>query len=296
MAAVTNLTGLTVIDDIINAEWIAQEVHVAAQSPMLYKAIARPISLVGKGTRTYAHPIWARIAAATAVTESDEVAATALSSSEVTLVTALSASAAFVTDQAAGAAVLDVFSLAINRVVDAAMHKINDDVLALSTSITSSAGSNATTNDVSNMNTAITAFRAVIKGNLSGRCVAVMHEDALRDLGEDAVNTTNSLFGSAVGESLFAGSQQVQQGQFAQFGKVTFVSTEDMPVGDTTGWSNMLLDAGGPETLLGIAVSKEVSVELWREPKRFGTWVIASTDHKAGILDQSRGHEFITKT
>ncbi len=294
MAAVSGLTGLTVIDDIVNSEWISQTVHAATENPYLYNSICKTIPI--SQTRTYAHPIWAEMAAAAAVTESDEVGSTALSSSEVTVSPALNAKATFVSDQALGAGVLDVLSLAANRVIGATRRKIDNDALALATSITSSAGSNATTNDVSNLNTAITAFRTVVKGNLSGSAVAVMHGDALRDLGEDAVNTDNALFGSAVGENLFAGTQQVQAGQFAQFGKVSLVSHDGMPVGDTTGWTNMIIDAGGMDCLLGLVVTRGIRLDLWREPKRFGTWVIASSDHATGILDQNRGHAFITKT
>ncbi len=92
MAVVSGLTGLAVIDDIVNEKWISQEVHTATQTPVLYQNIvggAGTKSLIGKATRTYAHPIWARLAAAAAVTESDEVGATALSSTEVTITPAL---------------------------------------------------------------------------------------------------------------------------------------------------------------------------------------------------------------
>ncbi len=299
MAVVSGLTGLAVIDDIINEEWISQETHTATQTPVLYQNIvggAGTKSLIGKATRTYAHPIWARLAAAAAVTESDEVGATALSSTEVTITTALNAKAVFVTDQAAGAGVINVFSLAINRAVDAVQRRINDQVVALATSITATVGSNATTNDVANMNVVLTAYRALVKANLSGRALMLLHGDAKRDLQEDAVNTTNALYSSSVGEQLFNATNQAQMGMMTQFGSFLIMDTDDMPVGDTTGWTNMVVDAGGAETAFAIAVSKGVEVVLWREPKRFGTWVIASADYGVGIVHQDRAQAFITKT
>ena len=299
MAAVTNLSGLTVLDDNINAEFISQEVHLATQTPYLYEAIVAgggTKSLIGMATRTYAHPIWARMAVASAITESDEVGATALSSSEVTISTALKSAAAFITDQATGASNISVASLAINRTVDAVRRAINADTVALATSISSSAGSNATTNDVSNMNVALTAYRALVKSNLSGGALMVLHGDAKRDLQEDAVNTTNALYSSAVGENLFDATNQAAMGQVSRFGSFTIVDTDDMPAGDTTGWTNMIVDAGGAETAFALVVSKGVTVATEREERRFGSWVIASADYGVGIVDQNRCHAFITKT
>ncbi len=299
MAQISGMTGLSVIDDIVNSEVIDQLVHAATETPYLYQLIMGgngTKSLVGKATRTYAHPIWAEMTAAATLAETEVVSSTALSSSEVTIGAAVKARATFVSDQAARSGVLNTFSLAINRVTGACMRAINDDTLALSTSISASIGSNATTNDASNLNVAVTAFRALVKSNLSGTALCVLHGDALRDLNEDAVNTTNAIYSSTVGENLFNATNAVSQGGQSPFGKLVIVDSDDVSVGDTTGWTNMIIDVGGMDTAFGLVVANGVSIELERDATRLGTWVVGSADYGVGILDQSRAQAFITKT
>lgn len=296
MAAVSNSSKLSSLAEVINSELISAMVNVAVNTPFLYRALARPISLSGASTRTYAHPIFPKLAAAAALTETDEVDSAEVTPSESTITAALVEQSTFLSKQARGASVVSAVELCVNRVIDSVMTKKDTDIVGLSASMTNAIGDASTTFNIANYNTVMTTFRAQAKS--PGMSGLVLHTDAARDLNASAIASGAPFWSGRLGQALNESTMGSNQGfrQVTADGVAVFIS-DRIPVADSTGWGNFIFEMG-PNNPLAIVTAQggEEAVETWYEQKRQGWWITGVADYGVGILDQSRALECISKT
>lgn len=296
MAAVSNATTIAALTEVINSELIPSAYAVAVNTPYLASVLAREIPLSGAGTRTLAYPIFPKVAAASALTETDEVDSVQVTPSETTISATLVEQSTFLSRQSMGASVVDSVGLCTNRVLDAIWEKRDDDLVGLSASMTNSIGDNATTNDISNYNAVMTAFRAQAKA--PGMVGMVLHPDAARDLNASAISSGAPFFGGQLGQSLNQATMGANQGfrQVTMDGITVFIS-DRVPTADTSGWGNFVFELGESNPLGYVPAqdgAPRVEAEWWQT--RQGWWFTATADYGVGILDQARCLEFISKT
>ncbi len=294
MATVSNASNLSALDDIVDSEFISRNVRLAVRTPMTFEGVVKLVDFSTVSSRTYAVPKSAELAAASALTETDEVDSAALTITEATVSTALVEQSTFLSDQARGASIWDSAGLAIQEVANAVRRKIDDDVHALATSMTNTIGSNAQAMDFANWSTVLSTFRAQTKFS-NGSVAAVMHPDAIRDLHADLLANAGGIYGSAFGpqaQALLAGTNQGARGVLDG---VILWETDSIPLSDTTGHGNYMCVTGDAEGALCLVVNRGTLVEPWREPKRQGIWYIGTADFGVGIGDQDRCLEFITQ-
>ena len=304
MAQLTGRTDLTALDDYIFAELINARVIMAVQTPFVSLDVCL-VDVIDGPSRVKAYPILSNIAAAAAVAETDEVSYTALASSEITVTATLKASAAAVSDQSAGASIIDAYASAIDRTINANLQKIESDALALITSISGSQGSNAIVNDFENYQSVMASVRAQMKA--PSQVAYIAHPDQMRDLRQDMVTNGAGLFGSAYGAqvaSQLGGVQQGAKGQALEPGVFLF-ETDGVPAGDSTGWAGAVVEMGAAPGLVlayvprrsGVAIQGGLmAVERDRLVSRMTEQIVATADYGVAIHDQNRCYKFISRT
>jgi len=291
--AISNATTSTIVGDTILTERINAIVRLAVQTPFIFQGIAEVSRLVG--TKTLSTPVWGALAEAPAYsTESDLVASVEITPTAADITTAGYATGTFLTEQAEMLSSHPALAVAVERVINALMLRVDKAVLALATSISASQGSNATTNDLANFVSASSAFLA--SGKFTSYMPAcVLHPDAQRDLNADLATSASALLGSVAGERMQS-ALQGNQGVFREFCGYMLAVSERVPVGDTTGWSNFMCHVGPNESAFGVPFLKEPQIKFGPRPELVGQYVIGSMDVGAGILEQARAYKFITKT
>ena len=296
MAAVTNATVAATVAENINSEWInAAVVRSLGRTRYVYDYAVLKRSLMGKSTATYSHPIVAELAAAGAHTESDLVTSVKIDRADATVGTSVVYQATFLTYPAISRSIWSEFDVAISEVVAAVKRKINDDFVALATGFSNSIGAAATNFTVANFVTMCTTWRAQVRSTQE-MPILFLHGDAMRDLQNDAMSNAAALFGSVMGVQLNNAVSGLNQGELSSFNNVRITSTDDMPVGDTTGWTNMLVATGENDAAIALAYNQDIQVEIEHIPSRLGYYVIASADYGVGEVNDTAGLGVISRT
>ena len=294
MAAISNATTKAIVNDTVNQELIDLVVRYATQTPYIFQGIADMATLDKAAALSV--PIWANLAAAPSYsTESDEVASAAVTPTAVNISAAEYATGTFLTERAVNMSVQDVQAIAIESIVKALMLQVDTITLALASSISGNQGSNATTNDLANFVSAQIAFMTQAKAS-SYMPVCVMHPDAVRDLNADLATSGSALLGGQVGQAAFAAFNGNAQGIFREFAGMLVATSDRVPAGDTSGWSNFFVHAGPGESALCVAWARAPGIKTAERPERVGQYIIGSMDVGAGILEQARAYKFITRT
>jgi len=291
--AISNFTGTTALTNYIDSEWIARQLRVAVETPFVSEMIVGMTDLSPMSTRTYAHPILSRMSAAGAYNEGDDFFFNDTATTETTIDVDMVYKATFLTPQASGATVLDSAAAAVRNVVDAVRQKIENDTIGLSSSMSNTIGSNAQTFDLDFWNTSLTTFRAQAKSPASA--AAVLHPDAVRDLHGDLVTSNAALFGSAFGPPAADATGGVRQGARAVLDGLPLFETDAVPVADTTGWGNFIVELGNNPGLM-MVVKAPVMVRIDEPADAYGAWIAASADYGVAIVDQSRALQCVSRT
>jgi len=181
----------------------------------------------------------------------------------------------------------------VRNVVDAVRQKIENDTIGLSSSMSNTIGSNAQTFDLDFWNTSLTTFRAQAKSPASA--AAVLHPDAVRDLHGDLVTSNAALFGSAFGPPAADATGGVRQGARAVLDGLPLFETDAVPVADTTGWGNFIVELGNNPGLM-MVVKAPVMVRIDEPADAYGAWIAASADYGVAIVDQSRALQCVSRT
>jgi hypothetical protein len=295
MAAISNATDATSTTHHTNSELISRALALAVQPPHVWQQVVSLVDLRGANTAQYAHPIFDQLSAATAYTETDEVSSSEITRTQATVTTAEYAVATFLGDRGSRLSLMAEDAVAVERLVDACQQEIDVAVLTLSASMTNTQGDNATVNTVVNFNSVIANFRIQI-GSAMSRPVMCMAPAAIRDLHEDSATNAAAIYGSLIGVQLHEATGGTNQGMRRSFGGVDIVESNHVVAGDTTGKSNFITLAGSiNEAALVVPMGKDIMVEPGRVAERIGTWLVASYEKGAGIVDNNRCLEFITR-
>jgi hypothetical protein len=214
----------------------------------------------------------------------------------------------FIGYQSRGVTVWDEIEVAVNRVVHATKRKIDTDVLGLAASITATQGGAATVNTFDNVISAISAFRASAK-EAAGSAI-LMHTDGMRDFIQDLAGSVlvTSERGAGAVANLTANGMQGPK-RLDVLG-MPAIESDRMPVGDTTGWTNAIVELGANAPLClafrrnasldGVAMLGDggvpIHVEMLKSDTSPGHYIRAWSHHGVGISEQARAVNFITRT
>lgn len=293
MAAIADATDTTSVNDVTLTEMLSRLTRYAVQTPNLWMGVAHVPALL-QNTDTYKHPYWPQLTAAVAHTDTDlaDVEEMVPTVPEVTI--AEFSRAVVIADRAQRLSTSPLLPIAVNRVIDACMRKIEATVLALASSITSGTGGAATTHTLLNLNQVFTAFAAQAKGSALPP-VMINSLSAHRDLGADLASNGAALLGSNIGPQLHAAVTGTNQGIFRDFGGVMMAATDGVVAGDTTGKSNFIAHIGELEAAIVVAFGLAPRTEVVRKGERGAEWVVGMLDFGAAIVNQSRIYRYITK-
>ncbi len=293
MAAISNANTAVVFADAILTELIDAEMRFGVQAPFLFPDIVmQPPTLVH--TKRFSTNVYANMTASAAHTESDEVASAANTPTAVDIDTALYAKGAFMSDWGTGMNVHAIVPGTVQALMTACYLRFETDVLGLFTSITGNQGSATTTMTVDNFVSVTSAFRAQAKRS-SAKPMMVLSESARRDLQADYMQNGGSIYAGAIGEQLHNAVSSANQGEWAPFSNYMIASTENVPVGDTTGKSCAIVHVGPEGPALVLAYSMDPRILAGREENRVGAWLVASHAHGAGIREQARAYRFVVR-
>jgi hypothetical protein len=197
------------------------------------------------------------------------------------------------TPQAQGATVLDSAAAAVRNVVDAVRQKVENDTIGLSASMSNTIGTNAQTFDLDYWNTSLTTFRAQAKS--PQMAAAVLHPDAVRDLHGDLVTANAALFGSSFGPPAADATGGVRQGARAVLDGLPIFETDAVPVADTSGWGNFILEMGNNPAIM-MVIKEAISLKVDSPADALGDWIAAYADYGVGIVDQNRCLQCVSRT
>jgi hypothetical protein len=296
MAVVSDATTTTTSASTIYDEWISPVIReTLGRIPVVYPLGVLRVPLLGTNSNQYDHNLRDEIAAATTLSETDEVVSTEITRSAASVSTATKAVATFISDQNNRRSLWAEVTAGTMELTSSCARAIDADFVATATGFSSPIGDAATNHTVQNLVTLMTTWRTRV-GSTASRPLIIQHGDATRDLQQDAVSNAASWFGASMGVQLHDATMGLNQGQVTSFMGFDMVTSDRMPVGDTTGWTNMMIARGDQEAAIAMPFEQEIRVEVWREPKRLGFWLIASVDYGIGEVNDLAGQGFITRT
>jgi hypothetical protein len=296
MAVVTDATTTTTAASTIYDEWISEvSRQTLGRIPVVYPLGVLRVPLLGTNSNTYTHNLRDEIAAAVALAETDEVVSTEITRAATQVSTATKAVATFISKQVRRRSVWAEMADSAEELTSSCARAIDADFTALASGFSAPIGNSATNHSVSNLVTLFTTWRTRV-GSTMEAPLLVMHSDAMRDLQLDAVNNAAAWFGASMGVQLYDAVNGLNQGQVSTFNGVDMVVSNRIPVGDTTGWSNMMIARGGKEAAIAMPFEQPIELEVWYDAKRQGWWVIATVDYGVGEVNDLAGQTFITRT
>jgi hypothetical protein len=263
--------------------------------PVVYRLGALPVPLLGTNSNTYAHNLGDEIGVATILAETDEVTSTPLTQAKVEVSTATKAKSTFLSKQNNRRAIWGMLDWATDELTGSCARAIDTDFCNLAAGFSTPIGNAGQAMTVDFLVELFTTWRARV-GSTMSRPLLVMHGDATRDLQQDAVNNAATWFGTQSGVQLHDAVSGLNQGVVTTFGNVDMVTSDRIPVGDVTGWSNMMIARGEEEAAIAMPFEQEIELEIWYEAKRQGWWVIATVDYGVGRVNDLAGQTFITRT
>jgi hypothetical protein len=293
---IANATTLASLDDLIITEYINE---IAAQSlgraPTVYQHGVLAVSLAGRNTNVYAHPLRSEIAQASVKAETVEATVAEMTTTENTVSTAMVSIAVFISDEAQQDSIWEALRMGAEEVTWSIERKTDADFCALMSGFSSPIGTDATVHTVSNFVTVQTAFTARVESTPE-MPLMVIHPDARRDLQQDAVSNAASWFGASMGETFHDAVSGVNNGRVSQFDGIKMVTSSRVPVGGITGWSNAMIVPGGRNAAIAMPVLKPIELEFQREGLRAGGYVIGRARYGVGEVDDTAGLTFVTRT
>ncbi|MBK8241624.1 MAG: hypothetical protein IPK74_39455 [Deltaproteobacteria bacterium] len=169
----------------------------------------------------------------------------------------------------------------------------HETIMDLATSLSNSQGDATTENDLANWDLVMHNLRA--QNHDDGPLVAGMVPDAVRDLRQDLVANAAALFGATWGDRAATALQNKSPGMGVAWDGVTVYQSADLPVGDTTGWTNFVAVVG-PQAAIEMPVWQQLTPFFQPDESRFGTWIGVSIIAEPGIVKNANARAFITRT
>lgn len=291
--AIANSQTSSTAAPLINTEWIDAAVRMGPRTPKLFPNLVRTPTLTT--TKRYTVTTRTQFSAASAYTETDDVASALSTPTAVNVDTALYAKGAFLSDWGAGLSNQNEGMIATMEVLESLYLRIETDVLATASSMTNSTGSALTINTVDNFIAVTSAFRTQTKANGSAPLM-VMSASAFTQLLGDVMSGGNAIFSSSVGPQLTGILQGANLAQWGAFGGYMLTSSDLMPAADTTGKASMIVCPPIDDKTNGLVVpfSRVPQIETQRAARNIGLWVVGHVAMTAGIAEQARCYTFAT--
>lgn len=296
MAAISGATVATSVANVKQTEIISRLVRFAVQTPYVWMGFCHVPDLL-VGTSTYKHPYWPQLTAAAAQTETDLANVEELvAASDNTATTAEFSRSMALSDRAQRLSTNPMLAIAVNRVVDACMRKIESSALTLATSITTGAGAATTNHTALNLVSVLSAFMAQGKSSQLAP-VMISSVSANRDLLSDLAVNAAAIFGSTVGAQMHATLSGTNQGLFRDLNGCQMAVTDGVVTSDTTGKGNFIthVDQSGNECAMVCAFGKAPAAEYVRRGDLLTDIVVGSVDFGVAIVNQSRAYRFTTR-
>lgn len=290
----TDPTGLAQINDLLYSQYISMVVRDVASEPIIGFNFCEIVDCTGGDVHSYTYQvaIWGEMTGAAAVADNDAAPEDSLTTDQVQISGARYALRTFVLANTR-IAIADVVTKATERVTRAVRRNRHEAVLDLATSLTNSQGSNSVTHDLANHDLVMHNFRA--QNHDDGQIVIGMHHDAARDLRADLISNAAALYGATWGDRAAGALQSTAVGQGIAWDGTTVFVSGDIPVGDTTGWSNFVTIVG-PNAAIEMPVWQELTPFVQPDESRFGAWLGVSIIGEPGIVKQDNARRFITRT
>lgn len=287
-------TTVTTVNDLFYSQYINRVVRDVAAEPIIGLNFCNVVDLTGDEVNSYTYQvaIWNELSGVAAVADNDAAPEDSLTTDQVQIVGARYALRTFVLYNTKKA-IVDVTTKAAERVTRAVRRDRAADVLGLATSLTNTQGGNTVVNDVANWDLVMHNLRS--QDHDDGPLVAGLHDDAVRDLRADLIQNMAALYGASWGDRASTALQNKSPGVGVAWDGVTVFQTGDMPVGDTTGWTNMVV-VTGPQACIEMPVWQELLPFQQPDESRFGTWIGVSIIAEPGIVKNANGRAFITRT
>lgn len=287
-------TTVTTVNDLFYSQYINRVVRDVASEPIIGMNFVEVVDLTGDDVNSYTYQvaIWNELTGAAAVADNDAAPEDSLTTDQVQIVGARYALRTFVLYNT-GKAIVSVVTKAVERVTRAVRRNRHEAVLDLATSLTNTQGTNATVNDVANWDLVMHNLRA--QDHDDGPLVAGLHDDAVRDLRADLIANMAALYGASWGDRASTALQNKSPGVGVAWDGVIVFQSGDMPVGDTTGWTNMVV-VTGPNAAIEMPVWQELTPFQQPDESRFGTWIGTSIIGEPGIVKNANARAFITRT
>lgn len=257
---------------------IVAEAMFVAQERSIMRGLVRNYTIPPAQGKTVTVPIYP-IQTAAALTEGDEFSNTAVSTDGVTLTVAQVGLRTLVTDLAVNASASNVVADLGRLFGEAIATKIDKDLTALF--------SNFTTNTVGSTSTAATAaliFQAVAKLKSSGvptdGIACVLHPAVAYDL---KANITNTFANPNAGDLQ---NEAMRMGFVGMLAGVPVYETANLANNGTTGDY-----VGGVfhRDALGLALMRDISIEVQRRASYIGNDVVASAMYGVGTIYEQYG-------
>lgn len=286
----TEPTTTTQVAEVLDDSYISRLLETPAIDPLVGESIVRR-EVMGADVHSYTYEIVTRnqFTGAAIVTQNDAAPEESFDPTSATISGARRGLRGFVLD-ATRRTVISTANEVIFGLQLAVRDLIHRTILGLFTSISASAGNNATDNTLANWDVQTTAFRAALHD--IGQLWAVLNPDGIRDLRTDLVTNAAALFGATWGDRAANALMNQTPGLGVPFDGFTIYESNDTPAGDTTGWTNAMGVIGG----LDLLIWDPLVIEMQRDASRYGTWLVAGTIVGVGIRNQKNLRAFITRT
>lgn len=293
----TEPTGNTQLAEVIHTEYMHQRMQRVPIDPYVGLRIMGLIETSEAETKSYNYEFKQpnEFTGAAAVAQNDAAPQESLVPTSVAVSGARYGLRAFVLDSASRLAIVSAANGIIDGLTHAQTDLLHTTAIGLFTSIATSAGSNATVNDLANWDSTTGLFRAT--NHDPGPLWAVMKPIAVRALRNSLRTSAAALYGTSFGEASARALMNTQPGLGTNFDGFMLSESDDVPAGDTTGWTNAL-GVGGPgmEQDAGIVRVRwqPLQFEMQRDAARYGTWIVSGAVWGVGIAKQNNLRAFIT--
>lgn len=287
-------TTVTTVNDLFYTQYISRVVRDVAREPLVGQNFVNVVDLTDESavnSYTYSVDIWADITAATAVVDNDAAAESALSTDQVSIVGSRYARRTFVLYNTSRGIASSV-TKAAELMTRACRMRNHTASLALATSLTNTQGGASTVHDLANHDLVMHNFK--VQDHDDGPIVMGLHDDAVRDLRADLISNAAALYGATWGDRAANALQTTSGGGIAWDG-ITVYQSSDMPVGDTTGWTNMVV-VTGDLAAIEMPVWQDLQPFMQHDESRFGVWIGCSIICEQGIVKNANARKFITRT
>jgi hypothetical protein len=292
--AIAGSTIVATVNENINPVWIAQQQRITIdRTPFTFTFGALRVDLASRNTKNYSTPIRDEMAKATPYIETDLVTSTPNTRTEVTIGTSKVIKATFLSIEAVELSMWSEFAGAIDELQQANMRAVDDDFLGLADDFTAFVGDNATTMTARNLISVHTAYRAQTK-NVMSAPLMYFSTEAMAQLQDDSITNAASIFGSIVGPQLQEASQSVSLGKMSSWNGFDMITTDNLPVGDVTGKSNMVISRGEQQAAIAMPLQHGVRIEQAFRVENQGFWVVGTANFGMGIAQDKGGLTFIT--